>query len=158
MLLGDRVIIHPRKGLTCMDNHQSDYRCADYKVRFYCPGMYELCRKRNETTEVQDNTEHPNRDQSNDINKTLLKKQGKHKNKLENEIIVNSKKQRRQKPSKSRKDKSSSSRIIWPKHVTKDVIFHRHLYWNNKDARYQARLVQTDSKQPGYGRQHWRIW
>ena len=151
-------MIHPRKGLTCTDSHQSDYRCADYKVRFYCPGMHDLCRNRNDTTHTQDNREDTSEELSNDINKTVLKKKEKNKHKLENEIIVDSKKQRRQKPSKSRKDKSSSSSILWPQHVTKDVIFHRHLYWNNRDARYQARLVQTDGKQSRYGRNQWRTW
>ena len=141
-LTGDRVVVSPRKGLMCTDSHQSDHACADYKVRFYCPGMRELCHSKNKTH--KDIT-------ADDITTQRGKSSNKRNKKQENEILKNITKPRE----KGRHNKPAVPNVNY------GAAFHKHLLWNDaQKARRQAtQMVYKQWKKNDRHRlSKWRHW
>ena len=145
-LTGDRVEVSPRKGLRCTDSHQSDHRCADYKVRFYCPGMKELCHSKNKTNSTDDSDTNAKHD---GLKKHV--KASREKKRHENEILKNITKPR---------NKIGRSREGFETHS--DAAFHKHLLWNDRQTEgrrnYQRVYVQWKNNRDPHRLSKWRNW
>ena len=145
-LAGDRVEVSPRKGLSCTDSHQSDHRCADYKVRFYCPGMRELCHSKNKTNASGDrdiNAKH------NEMKKHI--KASREKKRRENEILKN-----------ITKPRNKIGRKIQAFEAHSDAPFHKHLLWNDRQTEgrrnYQRIYVQWKNNRDPHRLSKRRNW
>ena len=139
--------VSPRKGLSCTDSHQSDHRCADYKVRFYCPGMKELCHSKNTINSTDDS----------DINAKHVEmkkdiKQSREKKRRENEILKNITKPRN-KTGRNREEGYEAHN---------DAAFHKHLLWNDRQTEgrrsHQRIYVQWKNNRDPHRLSKWRNW
>ncbi len=145
---GDRVYISVRRGLMCTDSHQPDHRCADYTVRFYCPGMKALCRSAGETSSTSNHTESSPSEAQNHNNSEHKFLSQKDKTKPHNEVmkVENAKndtfgegggeqeKEKRDNMTKKEKKKKRVELYLGEAVPDSGAAFHKHLLWNDRQT------------------------
>ena len=137
----------------CTDSHQSDHRCADYKVRFYCQGMRQMCHSKNKTDKIT-STDIMSTNQVIDEHVKRGKLSSKRDKKQENEILKNV-----TKPGGKRRHKFEDETEA--NNIDYGAVFHKHLLWNDrqKERRKSNQMVYVQWKKGDPHRlSKWRHW